>query len=72
MAINLSATEAVDLVCESVFNCECESKEIQELYSYHGGTTVEDKELDLLTVAVILFTVEETTGFQLESLEHCR
>ncbi len=47
MAINLSATEAVDLVC-NVFDCKREREGIQELYSYRGGTTVEDRELDLL------------------------
>ncbi len=40
MAINLSATEAVDLVCNDVFDCECEREGVQELYSYHRGTTV--------------------------------
>ncbi len=57
MAINLSATEAVDLVCDNVLNCKCESEGVQELYSYREGTTVEEKELDLLAEAVILFTV---------------
>ncbi len=67
MAINLSATEAVDLVCNNIVNCEREREGAQELYSYHRGTTVEDRGLDLLAKAVILLPVEETTSFQLES-----
>ncbi len=67
MAINLSATEAVDLVCDDVFNCELVGEGAQELYSYRGGTTVEDRELDLLAKAVISLPVEETTSFQHES-----
>ncbi len=67
MAINLSATEAVDLVCDDVFDCERERKGVQELYSYCRGTTVQDRELDLLAKAVISLPVEETTSFQLES-----
>ncbi len=45
MAINLSATEAVDLVCDDVFDCEREREGVQELYSYRRGTTVENREL---------------------------
>ena len=67
MAINLSATETVDLVCDDVFYCEHERKGVQKVYSCHGGTTVEDRELDLLAKAVISLPVEETTSFQLES-----
>ncbi len=67
MAINLSATEAVDLVCDDVFDCEHEREGVQELYSYLRGTTVENRELDLLARAVISLPVEETTSFQLES-----
>ncbi len=67
MAINLSATEAVDLVCDDVFNCKRERERVQELYSYRRGTTVEDRVLDLLAKAVISLPVEETTSFQLES-----
>ncbi len=40
---------------------------VQELYSYRGGTTLEDRELDLLAEVVISLAVEETTSFQLES-----
>ncbi len=67
MVINLSATEAVDLVCNDVFGCKRKREGIQEMYSYRGVTTVKDKELDLLAKAVILLPVEETTSFQLES-----
>ncbi len=67
MATNLSATEAVDLVCDDVFGCERERERAQELYSYRRGTTVEDRELDLLAKSVISLAVEETTSFQLES-----
>ncbi len=67
MATNMSATEAVDLVCDDVFGCEREREGAQELYSYRRGTTVEDRELDLLAKAVISLPVEETTSFQLES-----
>ncbi len=67
MAINLSATEAVDLVCDDVFDCEREGEGVQELYSYRRGITVENRELDLLAKAVISLPVEETTSFQLES-----
>ncbi len=67
MAINLSATEAVGLVCDDVFDCECEREGVQELYSYRRGTTVQDRELDLLAKAVVSLPVEETTSFQLES-----
>ncbi len=42
MAINLSATEVVDLVCHDVFDCKHEREGAQELYSYCRGTTVED------------------------------
>ncbi len=66
MAINLSATEAVDLVCDDVFYCEREREGVQELYSYCRGTTVQDREY-LLAKAVISLPVEETTSFQLES-----
>ncbi len=62
MAINLSATETVDLVCDDVFDCELEREGAQELYSYRRGTTVEDRELDLLAKAVISLPV---TSFQL-------
>ncbi len=65
--MNLSPTEAVDLVGDNVFDCESEREGAQELYSYCGGTTVEDRELDLLAKAVISLPVEETTSFQLES-----
>ncbi len=67
MAINLSATEAVNLVCDEVFKCEREREGVQELYSYCEGTTVENRELNLLAKAVISLLVEETTSFQLES-----
>ncbi len=67
MAINLSATEVLDLFYDDVFDCEHEKEGAQELYSYHRGTTVEDRELDLPTKAVISLPVEETTSFQLES-----
>ncbi len=67
MAINLSATEAVDLVCDDVFDCEREREGVQELYSYRRGTTVENRALDLPAKAVISLPVEETTSFQLES-----
>ncbi len=67
MAINLSATEAVDLVCDDFFNDKSEREGVQEVYSYHGGTTVEDRELDLLAKAAISLPVEETTSFQHES-----
>ncbi len=67
MTINLSTTEAVDLVCNNVFDCEREREWAQELHSYCRGTTVEDRELDLLAKAVISLPVEETTSFQLES-----
>ncbi len=67
MAINLSATEAVDLVCDDVFDSERESEGAQKLYSYHRGISVEDRELDLPAKAVISLPVEETTSFQLES-----
>ncbi len=67
MATNLSATEAVDLVCDDVFSCEREWEGAQELYSYRRSTTVEDRELDLLAKAVISLPVEETTSSQLES-----
>ncbi len=67
MAINLSATEAVDLVWDDVLDCEREREGVQELYSYRRGTTVENRELDLLAKAVISLPVEETTSFQLES-----
>ncbi len=67
MAINLSATEAVNLVCDDVFDCERKREGVQELYSYRRGTTVEDRELHLLAKAVISLPVEETTSFQLES-----
>ncbi len=56
----------MDLVCDNVFNCEHEREGVQELYSYRRGTTVEDRELDLLAKAVISLPVEETTNFQLE------
>ncbi len=42
-------------------------KGYRKLYSYRGGTTVEDRELDLLAEAVIMLPVEETTSIQLES-----
>ncbi len=61
MAINFSATEAVDLVCNDIFDCEREREGVQELYSYRRGTTVENRELDLLAKAVISLPVEETT-----------
>ncbi len=67
MAINLYATEAVDLVCDDVFDCKREREGVQELYSYCGVITVEDRELDLLAKAVISLPVEETTSFQLKS-----
>ncbi len=67
MAINLSATEAVDLVCNDVLDGEREREGVQELYSYRRGTTVEDRELDFPAKAVISLPVEETTSFQLES-----
>ncbi len=67
MAINLSATEAVDLVCDDVFDSERESEGAQKLYSYRRGISVEDRELDFPAKAVILLPVEETTSFQLES-----
>ncbi len=67
MAINLSATEAVDLVCDDVFDCEHDREGVQKLYSCRRGTTVENRELDLLAKAVISLPVEETTSFQLES-----
>ncbi len=67
MAINLYATEAVDLVCDDFFNCKPVKERVQELYSYRGSTTVEDRELDLLAKAVIFLPVEETTSFQLEN-----
>ncbi len=67
MAIGLSATEAVDLIYDDVFDCEREREGAVELYSYLGGTTVKDRELNLLAKAVILLWVEETTSFQLES-----
>ncbi len=63
----MSATEAVDLACDDVFGCEREREGAQELNSYCRGTTVEDRELDLLAKAVISLPVEETTSFQLES-----
>ncbi len=45
-----------------------EGRGTQELYSYHGGTTVKDRELKLLAKAVISLPVEETTtSFQFES-----
>ena len=69
MLINLPATEVVDLVCDDVFNCKREQEGAQELYSYRRGTTVEDRELDLLAKAVISLPVEETTSFQLESYQ---
>ncbi len=61
MAISLSATEVVDLVCNDVFDCEREREGVQELYSYLGGTTVKDRELNLLAKAVISLPAEETT-----------
>ncbi len=64
MATNLSATEAVDFVCDDVFDCEREREGVQELYSYRRDTT---RELDLLAKAAISLPVEETTSFQLES-----
>ncbi len=67
MVINLSATEVVDVVCDDIFNCELEREGAQELYSYHIGTTVKDRELDLPAKAVISLPVEETTSFQLET-----
>ena len=33
---------------------------VQELYSYREGTTLEDRELDLLAEVVISLAVEET------------
>ncbi len=67
MAINLSATEAVDLVCDDVFDSEREREEAQKLYSYRRSAFVKNRELDLPTKAVISLPVEETTSFQLES-----
>ncbi len=67
MVINLSTTEVMNLVCDDVLNCEREREGVQELYNYCKGTTVEDRELDLLAKAVISLPVEETTSFQLES-----
>ncbi len=32
MAINLSATEVVDLVCDDVFDCECEREGVHRSY----------------------------------------
>ncbi len=61
MAISLSATEAVDLVCDDVFDCEREREGVQELYSYRGGTTVKDRELNLLAKAVISLPAAEIT-----------
>ncbi len=43
-AINLSATEVVDLVCDDIFDCECEREGVQELYSHRRGNTVDDRE----------------------------
>ncbi len=63
MAISLSATEVVDLVYDDVFDCKREREGVQELYSYLGGTTVKNRELNLPTKAVILLWVEETTSF---------
>ncbi len=67
MVINLSATEAVDLVCDDVLDCEREREGVEELYSYCRNTTVKYRELDLLAKAVISLPVEETTSFQIES-----
>ncbi len=59
MAINLSATEAVvDLICDDIFDSECEREEAHKLYSYRRGTSVEDRELDLPAKAVISLPVE--------------
>ena len=63
MAISLSATEVVDLVYDDVFDCKREREGVQELYSYLGGTTVKNRELNLPTKVVILLWVEETTSF---------
>ncbi len=49
-----------------MFSTVNEREGVQELYSYRRGTTVEDRELDLLAKAVISLLVEETTSFQLE------
>ncbi len=57
----------MDLVCDDVFDCEREREGAQELYSYHRGTTVEDRELDLPAEAVILLPVVETTSFNLRA-----
>ncbi len=67
MAINLSATEAVDLVCDDVFDCKREREGVQELYSYRRGTTVEDRELDLLAKAVISFRLRKLLVFNLRA-----
>ncbi len=67
MAINLSATETVDLVCDDVFYCEHERKGVQKVYSCHGGTTVEDRELDLLAKAVIFCQLRKLLFFNLRA-----
>ncbi len=67
MARNLSATEEEDLVCDGVSGGESKREGVQEVYSYRGGTTVEARELDLLTKVVISLPVEEITSCQLES-----
>ncbi len=69
MARNLSATETVDLVCDDFFDGESQREGVQAIYNYRGGTTVEARELDLLSKAVISLLVEETTSFQLKSYQ---
>ncbi len=67
MAINLSATEAVDLVCDNVFDCELEREGVQELYSYRRGSTAKDRELDLPAKAVISCQLKKLLVFNLRA-----
>ncbi len=59
MVINLSATEAVDLVCNDVLDCEREREGVQELYSYRA------------TAEVLLSRIESWT-YPLKLSFHCR
>ena len=69
MAINVSATQAVDLVCDDFFNDKSEREGAQEVQQLPWRFYGEDRELDLLAKAVIPLPAEETTSFQLESYQ---
>ncbi len=52
----------VDFIYNDFSERESEREGVQEKYSYHGGTTTEAGELDLLAKAVASSLVEKTTS----------